>query len=221
MCGADITNFLVEAIKTLPETTEEEQMMKAFSMFAPMMMMSQFAALAKTSVVMEMACTGPSENEFCWSKEWFFDAAMDSDSNDEGDDDSNDDCSYPPSASEACASLPTDDAFCSAPELSDCCATTAMVALNTVRSASPPCSSLLSHMKRKWRLLRWLTLWRVRANAGYVDVDVPFHERDGEHDGRHGQRRAHAVRRRNGRYLQGRREHLHPRQRCRGAGACL
>jgi hypothetical protein len=124
--------------KTMPESTPDQQIEKAFSMLIPVLVMAQFTSISQVSVTMAMACTGPSASELCWSKDWFFQAAMgsmDSDETDDNDDD--DECptgpSYLPTKTEVCEDISPTDEFCTEPAWNDCCATNAVAASLAVR----------------------------------------------------------------------------------------
>lgn len=131
VCGVDIANFIIDQIKTMPESTPDQRLEKNMSMFIPVLVMAQFTSISQVSVTMAMACTGPSASELCWSKDWFFqEAAMDLDETDGNDDD--DECptgpSYLPTKTEVCEDISPTDEFCTEPALNDCCATNAVAA---------------------------------------------------------------------------------------------
>jgi hypothetical protein len=131
VCGPDIGNFFVNEIVKMPESTDEEKLAKAFSMLLPMMAIQTFSQATRISTVMALACTGPSNSELCWSKEWFFEFALAS--GDDSDDDDDDDCptgpTYLPPPAEACQDFPTTSDFCTLTELGDCCATNAVAGI--------------------------------------------------------------------------------------------
>jgi len=139
VCGPNIADTFMSAIEAMPQGTTDEMAAKAFSMFVPLMVMGTFTQATQISTTMALACTGPSDSELCWSKDWFFDMAMatgddDGEEDGEGDGDCPSGPTYLPTPAEACedfASVPTTefDDFCTSPELTDCCATNAVAAV--------------------------------------------------------------------------------------------